>query len=37
MQKHGIFTWAEAWKDPEFRKDVQSTFSKAFKRFASAG
>ena len=35
MEANGILTWTLAWKDPQFRKDVQSIFSKAQRRFTS--
>jgi hypothetical protein len=34
MQKNGIGTWVAAWEDPQFRRDVQSLFSKVRKRRA---
>jgi hypothetical protein len=37
MRANGIETWKAAWDDSDFRKDVQSMFSKALARFTSAG
>lgn len=37
MWANGIQTWKAAWGDSDFRKDVQSMFSKAKARFTSAG
>lgn len=36
MWKQGIRSWSAAWADPEFRKDAQSIFSKAQRRFTSS-
>jgi hypothetical protein len=35
MLKNGISSWAEAFRDQQFRRDVQSIFSKALKRFSA--
>ena len=32
MQNQGVHRWTEAWKDPDFRKNVQQTFTKTWKR-----
>jgi hypothetical protein len=37
MRANRIETWKAAWNDSDFRKDVQSMFSKAQARFTSAG
>jgi len=37
MDANGIETWKLAWEDRDFRKDVQSIFSKAQRRFTSRG
>ncbi len=35
MRANEVETWRLAWQDPEFRRDVQSIFSKAKRRFTA--